>query len=328
MDPIAYALAVKVPATTSQVETFWGDGTGTSARRTYGYTKMTTDVGLMTGGLNSGGSGQTLVSVYDIVANAWTSKAALPEARNSHRQATLTDGRVLVVGGVVAGSNTADVRVYDPGANTWANKASLPAVRYNFGMSTLATGLVLVSAGSLATDTDTTLVYDPVANTWTSKASIPGGVRQGASQVTLADGRALLVGGGTTAAKTLDCYLYDPTANTWAATGSLNYGRTAPAITLIPDGKALVIGTLNSYVAATYKMELYDPAAGTWAYTGRDFPIQIAEANAALLNDSIVSVPGGNNLAVGVVATHTRYQPLASKPVVGRAALLAYLAAK
>ena len=44
-----------------------------------------------------------------------TAKTALPATRYIHSQSTLSDGKVLVVGGVVSAAVSADVQSYDAG---------------------------------------------------------------------------------------------------------------------------------------------------------------------------------------------------------------------
>ncbi len=57
---------------------------------------------VVTGGLTGLGQPSNLVQVYDVEAGAWTTPALLAQARHTHAQVTLADGRVLVAGGETA----------------------------------------------------------------------------------------------------------------------------------------------------------------------------------------------------------------------------------
>ena len=72
------------------------------------------------------------VDAFDPGTGAWTARAPLPTARSeiAASTSTLSDGRILVVGGSLAGIvPSADVLLYDPAADTWSALPSLPAPR-------------------------------------------------------------------------------------------------------------------------------------------------------------------------------------------------------
>ena len=87
-----------------------------------------------------------------------TAKTALPATRYIHSQSTLSDGKVLVTGGVAM---IGTVYSYNPATNAWTTKTALPAQRWDHGQSTLSDGTVLVTgngAGSYSADVQS---YDP-----------------------------------------------------------------------------------------------------------------------------------------------------------------------
>jgi hypothetical protein len=69
-------------------------------------------------------------------------------SRNSVSAATLGNGEVLVVGGIVSpGTVTTSAETYDPQTNTWSATNSGLARRYDYGMVSLNDGSVLVVGG-------------------------------------------------------------------------------------------------------------------------------------------------------------------------------------
>jgi len=90
------------------------------------------------------------VDAFDPTTGVWTARAPLPSARSEIGAATstLSDGRILVVGGSLPGIvPSAEVFVYDPAADTWSALPCLPearkgAVAFQIG------GRIIVSTGS------------------------------------------------------------------------------------------------------------------------------------------------------------------------------------
>jgi hypothetical protein len=85
-------------------------------------------------------------------------------------QATLADGRVIVVGGqnVSPHNGTNITSLFDPITQTWTRGADMTDLRWYATATTLANGEVLASSGDAPDGTRSTIpeVYDPVTNTW------------------------------------------------------------------------------------------------------------------------------------------------------------------
>lgn len=72
------------------------------------------------------------VDAFDTTTGAWTARAPIPGARSEIAAATttLSDGRILVVGGSLPGiTPSANVLVYDPATDSWATLTPLPQPR-------------------------------------------------------------------------------------------------------------------------------------------------------------------------------------------------------
>jgi N-acetylneuraminic acid mutarotase len=95
------------------------------------------------------------LDAYEPATNSWTARAPIPGARSEIGAATVTmsDGRLLVVGGSTAGkAPSADVLVYDPPRDLWSTLPSLPAPRKGVVAARIG-GKVIVTTGS-PTSTD------------------------------------------------------------------------------------------------------------------------------------------------------------------------------
>ncbi len=153
--------------------------------------------------------------VLDPVAEAWTSAAPAPTARNSAAGAVL-NGRLHVIGGrTVSGGNTALHEVYDPDANRWTALAPLPdpveGPRGSGGLAaSVLDGTIYVFGGEWFSSTgggvySQVWAYNAEADNWRQASTMPT-PRHGLGAVTVGDriatiaGAALAGGNATSAA--------------------------------------------------------------------------------------------------------------------------------
>lgn len=105
--------------------------------------------GEMMGGVN--GSGVFASSeLYDPSSNTWSAAGNLATARFDHTATLLTNGMVLVAGGVNGAfviPALATAELYNPATNTWSATGSLANARYLHTATLLSTGKVLVVGG-------------------------------------------------------------------------------------------------------------------------------------------------------------------------------------
>jgi PKD repeat protein len=166
------------------------------------------------------------------------------EGRNNHGAMLLTDGRVLVVGGLAQGATdkTASAEIFDPFTGTWTPVASMPGPRARFTIVHLLDGRVAVIGGN---DDDGPLdwvtAYDPHSDTWTELAPM-NRARRSHAATRLPDGR-IFVAGGRGAFQRAE--VFDPAegaAGVWREAGTLPEGRQNHSQVLLGDGDVLVIG--------------------------------------------------------------------------------------
>ena len=214
--------------------------------------------------------------------------------RLAHTATRLADGRVLLVGGVVAGSSaTSSCEIYDPATNSWTATGSLNRTRCYQGSVLLLDGRVLTVGGnqfSVGDPVSSAEIYDPSTAKWTLTGSMSV-VRAYFDPVVLANGKVLVAGSGGHHGKS--CELYDPATGTWAPTGSLNQSRDfSSRMTVLTNGSALIAGGHSERAGYLSETELYNPATGVWTKQGSLAHGRIYHAQ-VLLADGRVLVAGG-----------------------------------
>lgn len=92
-----------------------------------------------------------------------------PTCQRANQTATpLTDGRVLIAGGMIRNHAVASAELYDPRTRTFSPTGSMPAPRMSHSATLLKDGRVLISGG-YGDDGHTynsALVYDPKTGTF------------------------------------------------------------------------------------------------------------------------------------------------------------------
>jgi len=235
-------------------------------------------------------------------AAAWHAAASMIAPHVDHTATLLSDGRVLVVAGMVNYEDekvSASAELYDPARGKWTATGSMAQARWAHTTTLLQDGRVLVAGGNSGHGDQlaSAELYDPASGRWTATGSMHK-IRSGHTATLLPDGRVLVAGGydvkGAEAASTeimgrATAELYDPSSGQWTATGSVTDPRAGATATLLPGGLVLVAG---GDLDVGRPAELYDPSTGRWTPTG-----SMAEARrdhtATLLPDGKVLVTGG-----------------------------------
>lgn len=216
--------------------------------------------------------------LYDPVSETWTMTAPMSTPRAGHTVTLLSDGRVLVAGGLEHGAlrpaTLSSAEIYDPTTETWSPTGALHAVRANHTATLLPDGRVLVAGGDgpetcvvdacTWPDTAPAELYDPRSGVWTLPQPMPNSIYNQAATL-LHDGRVLVVGGGNLVGwRTSE--IFDPAGEAWSQTGDMIQMRAGPSLILLPTGQVLVLGgELRDYLADPFhEGELYDPDTGRW----------------------------------------------------------------
>lgn len=262
------------------------------------------------------------VELYDPRYNRWTPAASMDHRRARHTATLLTDGRVLVLGGISSTmqpnwswSLPDQGELYDPRTDRWS--LTVPGLRGRQGHTAtlLPDGRVLVVGGIGETGPESgAKLYDPFGETW-AVAAPPGVLRDLHTATLLPDGRVLVLGGvGAKAAEVAQGPmhyatepeasgdLYDPTRNIWLPILAMHSTRLLHTATLLRDGSLLVVG--GAYANPGHP-EIYEVAANRWVQA--TVVISRHGHTATLLPDGRVLVVGG--FGIDAMSSAWTYRP-------------------
>jgi len=188
------------------------------------------------------------VEIWDPATSKWTATGSLHSVRINGKAVTLTDGRVLVVGGTDGNKTLTTAEIWTPGTGAWTVIGNLNVSRDEFTLAALPGGSALVAGGL-----DTTTVPEvAVASAerldlgtlkWKSIAAMKSA---GAARISavMADGKVLVAGGRSGGKKPAitGAEIFDPTAGTWTATAAMPTTQERSGAVLLSDGSIFVAG--------------------------------------------------------------------------------------
>jgi hypothetical protein len=312
-------VTVMATSALAQLQGAWVTNNMTVAR--YGHAQVT----LSTGALAAGGTDGTNVLAsaerYNAASGKWVATSSMTQARENFPAVVLSNGKVLVSGGLGASSIVlADAELYDPMTGAWSSAGLLSVARFGHTATLLQSGKVLVTGGCTAsncgTDTAVSELYDPVANTWSPTGNL-NAARYSHTAVRLKTGKVLAIG-GYAGGITNSCELYNPSTGTWSIAPNTNVVRYLNTTTLLPDGKVLVTGGTPSRGPLS-SAELYDSSANAWTLTGNMTTGRYAHT-ATLLGDGTVLVAGGEGQSISCGKACTGYIPTPKAEIYNEAA--------
>ena len=204
-------------------------------------------------GLAGGPAGTEFLGATDIFdpeTGEWQKGTVMGQPLFRQTAVLLSDGRVLVVGGVFLsdGKESARAEIYDPATDTWTPTEDMSTERGQPNAVLLSDGRVLVTGDrslDLRAVTGKAETYDPDTGAWSSTEDMSkAGI--GHTLTLLPDGRVLAAGGVHPTNRHFGAYptteIFDPAANSWSPGPELAQPRIDHSATLLPDGRVLLVG--------------------------------------------------------------------------------------
>lgn len=288
------------------------------ARSDFTITPLQNGMIMVAGGINSAGTVEKTVELYDPVTNKWTSTGDMKTARRGHAATLLRDGRVLITGGydgTVATTALNKAETYDPATGVWTNTTGTLIQARRWHTSTLLNNdKVLIVGGSVsAGGASSTVVelFDPTAGTFSAAASLRLS-RQGHTATLLPTGQVLIVGRNNSdgslstvgsftnvvSSRTTEIYTPNSTTGAWTDGPVMTNGRYSHAATLIGNSNQLLV--TGGYDAGTDTAELLDvsstlTSAQTWSLTSNMSVSRALHTSTYLPATNKVLVIGGYN---------------------------------
>jgi anti-sigma factor RsiW len=238
---------------------------------------------------------------------AWVAAAPLTVPRQGHTATVLSDGRVLVAGGLGPG-NLPSSELFDPATGEWSPASDMNDARSGHVAVLLQDGRALV-AGGYDSDGPIAGVEVFAGDAWIRAPSLLDARGGRFGVVELRDG-AVLVVGGNGAGAFLDSaeLLVLETGEVRFTDSPLSSPRLGHTTTLLADGRVLVVGGAGDEGSPLSSAEIFDATTGAWL---RAAPLAAArrEHSATLLPDGRVLVTGGVGID-GRLATVEIYDPV------------------
>ena len=315
--PIGLVTSTAIPALGSS-NSWTATDSMTTARTGHTATLLANGEVLVAGGLSNGSapwapSCTASVEFYNPSTGQWTTTGSMTRPRDSHTATLLTDGSVLVAGGLCNGGFTypdSSAELYDPSTGTWTATGSMNVARVNTAATLLPNGQVLIAGGnSTSSGGRSAELYDHGHWTLTGSMNV---YRPNLTATLLPNGDVLVFGGTQLASSASE--FYTPATGTWTSTGQFGVApsRIGHTLTLLGTGRALIAGGRNKYSITSYS-RLYDWSTNSWPFTSAGNMSNVREFHTAtLLPNGQVLVAGGyfvSNNTVTQLASAELYTP-------------------
>jgi probable HAF family extracellular repeat protein len=229
----------------------------------------------------------------------WQQAAPLPVAQYFGNAITLSDGAVLLAGGMNGNdAPTPKAFLYDSKTNLWSALPDMSSPRADSAAVTLADGRVLIAGGMAGDDrTASADIFDPVTRQWSAAApmNLP---RNRHTLTLLASGKVLATGGYLRHSDPYQSYqrtaeVYDPMANTWTNVAMMAERRVGHSASLLPDGRVLIVGGAD-YAEYKATVEYFTPSTNTFS-NGPSLSERRYFHSAVTLPDGRILIAGGMN---------------------------------
>jgi len=216
------------------------------------------------------------------------------EPRSGHTATLLSNGKVLIVGGMRRNQDFyKSAELYDPANGKFQPTGEMSVGRVGHIAVLLPSGKVLVAGGWVGMGgTDSAELYDPATGKFTviAKMTVPRGRP---SATLLSSGDVLIAGGEKRDNEFLaSAEIFHADSLSFHPIGSMHHARVSHTATLLKDGRVLIAGGYTGDVSSS--AELYDPKTGTFTETG-SLGVARCKHTAGILPDGRVLIAGGSD---------------------------------
>jgi hypothetical protein len=213
-------------------------------------------------------------------------------ARKGHTATTLSDGKIVIIGGENQEGQVEDSEVYDPNDGTFLLSAKLNVARSNHTATKLADGRVLVVGGHNHDGfLRSTELFDSKSNRFAPGPFLLQ-ARSGHTATVLADGRILIVGGDSNGT----AEVFEPNAMKFVRVKArMTAPRFSHSAILLKSGEVLLVGGLSPDGGELSSAELFD--AKNLQFKSTKNPLLGARVRPLLrlLPDGKVQIIGGDD---------------------------------
>jgi hypothetical protein len=240
--------------------------------------------------------------LFDPATGTWAVAAPMHWPRAWHTATVLSDGRVLVVGGVAQSASfeeTPRAEIFDPATSEWTPTAEgTTQARAGHTATLLDDGRVLIVGGmnddGYALTSGAASLFDPTVETWT--ATDPMDVPRYFHAATKNSiGRVVVSGGCATmgcSPPLRDAEVFDPVSGQWIPAAPLSVARAMHASITFEDGKVIAVGGWSDG-AETATTELFDSLTYSWT-TGAGLIQARFGASPVMLDSGHALIIGGS----------------------------------
>jgi microcystin-dependent protein len=223
----------------------------------------------------------------------------------------LSDGRVLVTGGIASGSHTnaCYIGTLVNDRMSWVQASNLPITLAYHTMTLLPDGRVLIAGGHTNASTIVTNTYFGTISgntiTWAAGTALLAAISSAAAAL-LSDGRVLISGGYNGSSSRYEMTFGTISGNTitWAAGTQIPARRYGHTMHIHSDGRVFIIGGNDgSALNASVYVGVISGTTITWSLT-TPFPRATIYQAGVTLPDGRLCLTGGNGVSVASQTTH------------------------
>ncbi len=240
-----------------------------------------------------------LLAVTPSQTGRWAPTKDMSQARTGAAAIAMSDGSVLVTGGVdESGTILSSAEVFAAGG-TFKSVAPMNVPRTGHTATWLkgasGTGRYVLVTGGTSTGgvvLATAELYDPAANTWAY--SVPmSEARSGHPAAALPNSSVLVSGGANSYGLLSSAELFSLSSQQFMFGGALQPARKAHAAAALKDGRVLLVGGTDADGNTLASTAIFDSTTGA-IYSGPSLNTPRAHATATTLLDGTVLIAGGS----------------------------------